>query len=74
MCLSVVAKVDEILENGEAIIVLGDVRKTVQLGLLTGEVKIGEWVLIHTGFAIAKVDEDRAREIREAYQKIGEAI
>ncbi|MHA2250429.1 MAG: HypC/HybG/HupF family hydrogenase formation chaperone, partial [Candidatus Kariarchaeaceae archaeon] len=39
-------------------------------GLLEDEVAINDWVLLHTGFAIAKIDEQRAKEILEAYELI----
>lgn len=70
MCLSVVAKIIEKIEDNEAIAELGNVRKTINLGLLGDEVESGDWVLIHTGFAIQVIDEEKANEILAAYQEI----
>jgi len=67
MCLSVVAKVIKI-NNSDAVVELGNVSKEIELGLLEGEVAIGDWVLLHTGFAIAKINEKKARQILNAYQ------
>lgn len=68
MCLSVVAKIEEILENGEAIANIDNVRKTINLGIMASEIEVGDYVLIHTGFAIAKIDEEKANQILEAYK------
>ena len=70
MCLSIVARVEKILENGDAVVVLSDVKKQVSLSLLPEPVKEGEWVLIHTGYAIAKVDEEKALETVKAFEYI----
>jgi hydrogenase expression/formation protein HypC len=70
MCLSVVARIDKLLENGEARVELGNVFKNVSLGLLGEDVSVGDWVLLHTGFAIAIIDEQKAKEIMEAYELI----
>ena len=68
MCLSVVAKIEEILENGEAIANIDNVKKIINLGIMASEIEVGDYVLIHTGFAIAKVDEEKANQILEAYK------
>ena len=68
MCLSVVAKIEEVLENGEAIANIDNVRKAINLGIMAAEIEVGDYVLIHTGFAIAKIDEEKANQILEAYK------
>lgn len=70
VCLSVVARIDELLENGEARVELGNVFKRISLGLLSDDLKVNDWVLLHTGFAIAKIDEKKAKEIMDAYELI----
>jgi hydrogenase expression/formation protein HypC len=48
------------------------VYRNVNIGLLDDEgVGAGEWVLIHVGFAISKVDEDEARATRELLERMG---
>ena len=70
MCLATVAKVLEISEDGKtAWVDFGGIRREVRLDLLP-DVKIGEYVLVHTGFAIEKVDEERAREILSAWEEL----
>ncbi|MHA2099766.1 MAG: HypC/HybG/HupF family hydrogenase formation chaperone [Candidatus Kariarchaeaceae archaeon] len=73
MCLSVVAKLEKLHGDGKATVVLGNVRKTIELGLIQ-DALVGDWVLVHTGFAIAKIDEQRAQEILAAYELIVDQI
>jgi hydrogenase expression/formation protein HypC len=50
------------------------VTRNVNVGLLTGEdaVDTGDWVLIHVGFAMSKVDEAEARATREFLEQLGD--
>jgi hydrogenase expression/formation protein HypC len=52
------------------------VRRNVNIGLLDGEnggVEAGDWVLIHVGFALSKVDEEEAHATLRLLQQMGEA-
>ena len=61
MCLAIPACVVEIPEVGVAKVEIGGVRRVVSSLLLDGdELRVGDWVLIHVGFALAKVDEAEA--------------
>ncbi|HSG26968.1 MAG TPA: HypC/HybG/HupF family hydrogenase formation chaperone [Candidatus Krumholzibacterium sp.] len=70
MCLAVPMKVTGI-EGKNATVLAGGVTKEVRLDLLDG-VGIGDYVLIHTGYAIERIDRDEALEtlelIREVYR------
>ncbi len=59
MCLAVPAEVIELLEDETALIEIGGVRKVVSTMLLEG-VEAGDYVLVHAGFAIEKVDREEA--------------
>ncbi len=72
MCLSVIARVLKIMEDDEAIAELGGVKKQISLGLMADQIHPGDWVLIHTGYAIAKVDEEKAKEMLEAISEMKE--
>ncbi|SMC37674.1 Hydrogenase maturation protein HypC [Desulfocicer vacuolatum DSM 3385] len=60
MCLAVPSKIVEIKESLATVDVDG-VRREASL-LLLEDVSIGDYVIIHAGFAISKVDEDVARQ------------
>lgn len=72
MCLGVPGKIIEITRNVAKVDVGGFLRD-ISLELCPG-VSIGEYVLIHTGFAIQKVDEKEAQETLELLKKMVEAI
>ncbi|MCS7192518.1 MAG: HypC/HybG/HupF family hydrogenase formation chaperone [Armatimonadetes bacterium] len=72
MCLAVPALVVEILEeNQTAKVEIGGVRRNISLALLD-DVKVGDWVLVHVGFAIQKVDEGEAERTLELLRLLGQ--
>ena len=78
MCLAIpgqiVEWVDEELHIAKAEV--ANVRRNVNVGLLAeteDSVDIGDWVLIHVGFAMSKVDEEEARATREFLEELGAA-
>ena len=72
MCLSIPSKVIEIDENNVATVETLGVTRKVSLDLISEEVKVGEYVLIHVGYAMQKIDTQFALERLEVYQKIAE--
>jgi hydrogenase expression/formation protein HypC len=77
MCLGIPGQIVEIVDDANHIAKaeVSGVRRNVNIGLLTeGEdaVGIGDWVLIHVGFAMSKIDEDEARQTREFLEMLGE--
>ena len=72
MCLSIPSKVIEIDENNVATVETLGVTRKVSLDLISEEVKVGEYVLIHVGYAMQKIDAQFALESLEVYQKIAE--
>ncbi|HKH41767.1 MAG TPA: HypC/HybG/HupF family hydrogenase formation chaperone [Solirubrobacterales bacterium] len=77
MCLGIPGQIVEIVDDANHIAKaeVSGVRRNVNIGLLTeGEdaVGIGDWVLIHVGFAMSKIDEEEARQTREFLELLGE--
>ena len=72
MCLSIPSKVIEIDENNVATVETLGVTRKVSLDLISEQVKVGEYVLIHVGYAMQKIDTQFALESLEVYQKIAE--
>ncbi len=70
MCLSVPGKIIKVNKNMAQVEVGGFLRE-ISLDLCP-EVSIGEYVLIHAGFAIQKVDEKEAEETLEILKKMAE--
>ena len=70
MCLSVPGKVVEI-QNNMAKVEVGGVLRDVSMDVCP-DVAVGEYVLIHTGFAIQKLDEKEALETLDLLRKMAE--
>lgn len=72
MCLSVPGKIVKI-KNNMARVDVGGMLRDISLDLCP-EVSLGEYVLIHAGFAIQKVDEEEAKETLDLLRKMAEAL
>jgi hydrogenase expression/formation protein HypC len=74
MCLAIPGRVVEIADevNQLARVDVAGVRRNVNVGLLDG-VTPGDWVLIHVGFALSKVDEEEAQATLALLQRLGDA-
>jgi hydrogenase expression/formation protein HypC len=75
MCLGIPAQIVEILdpEAKTAKVEIGGVRRIVSCALLDGEAQLGEWVLVHVGFALDRIDEEQAAETLQLLSDMGEA-
>jgi len=70
MCLSIPAKVTSI--NGDtAVVSVGGTEYEASLQLLN-DVKIGDYILLHTGFAIQKISEEDAIETLKVFKEFDE--
>jgi hydrogenase expression/formation protein HypC len=68
MCLGIPMKIVE--KSGmEAVAEAGGIRKNVRLDLLEGA-EIGDFILIHTGYAIEKIDPDEAEETLDLIKRV----
>lgn len=74
MCLAIPGRIVEFVdeENQIAKVEVGGVRRNVNLGLLDRkEVDLGDYVLVHVGFAMSKVDEKEAEEALNLLRELG---
>ena len=75
MCLAIPGRIVEIVdyENSIAKVEVGGVKRNINIGMLgPDEVSIGDYVLIHVGFAMSKVDEAQAADTLRVLKEIGE--
>lgn len=70
MCLSVPSRVVEIKEDNTAVVEVFGARRLVSLDLLQEEIGVGDWVLVHVGFAIQKLDPDYALESLRLFEEL----
>jgi hydrogenase expression/formation protein HypC len=59
MCLALPAKVVTLHDDGSATVSIGGLKKAVSLALVDG-VAVGDYVVVHTGFAISRLDPEEA--------------
>jgi hydrogenase expression/formation protein HypC len=70
MCLAIPALVKSI-EGNEADVEIGGISRRVSLWL-TPEAKVGDYVLLHTGYAISVIDQEEAAETLNIFEKMAE--
>jgi hydrogenase expression/formation protein HypC len=76
MCLGIPGQIVEIVDPDAhlAKVDVNGIRRTISVRLLAEQdVTTGDWVLVHVGFAMAKIDEREAELTIEAMRKMGQA-
>lgn len=70
MCLALPARVVELTADDGALVDLGGVRKQVSLALVEG-IAVGDYVIVHVGFALARLDPDEAEQTLRTFAEAG---
>jgi hydrogenase expression/formation protein HypC len=77
MCLGIPGEVVDLYPDRDdlAMVDVSGVRRAINIGLLEGDDRpvVGDWVLIHVGFALSKIDEKEAAAALEFLEGIGQA-
>jgi hydrogenase expression/formation protein HypC len=76
VCLGIPGEVVELLDDPPdlAKVDVSGVRRAINIGLLSDEkLEPGDWVLIHVGFALSKIDEEEAKAALDFLEGIGQA-
>jgi len=68
MCIAIPGKIVEV-DYPFAIVDFKGTKRKIRVDLLE-DVKTGDWVLVHVGFAIQKVDEEEAKKTAEMLEKV----
>jgi len=75
MCLAIPAKVVQLFEKEgtRALVEVAGVRRQIDTGLLADDLPhVGEWVLVHVGFALSKMSEEQALDQLQLLRSLGE--
>ena len=72
MCIAIPAEVLEIREGNVGLVDYGDLQQEVRLDLV--DAKVGEFVLVHVGFAIQKLSREEGLEKREVFRQVYAAM
>jgi hydrogenase expression/formation protein HypC len=73
MCLAVPGRIVELFEDGDlhmGKVAFGGVSKSVCLEHVP-EAQVGDYVLVHVGFALARIDEHEARRVFDVLEELG---
>jgi hydrogenase expression/formation protein HypC len=71
MCLAIPARIEQVTGVDNAIVNLGGVRKAISLALVE-DVAVGDYVIVHVGYALQKLDEDEALRTLELFAEVTE--
>jgi hydrogenase expression/formation protein HypC len=69
MCLAIPALIEQLIAEDSAIVNLGGVRKEVSLALVE-DVAVGDYVIVHVGYALQKLDQDEAEHTLEMFAEL----
>lgn len=70
MCLAVPAEVTELQEDDQATVNLGGVSKTISVALVD-DLAVGDYVIVHTGYALNKIDAEEAQKTLKLFEEMG---
>ena len=71
MCLAIPAQVVELREGDNAVVDLAGVRKEISLSLVDN-VAVGDYVIVHVGYALNKLDPDEAAKTLALFAEFGQ--
>lgn len=71
MCLAIPVRVVEVLDDDQAVVDLDGVRKTVSLSLVDG-VQVGDYVILHVGYALTRLDPEEAERTLALFAQAGQ--
>lgn len=72
MCLAIPARVVELGAGDSAVVDLGGVRKEISLALVEGVV-LGDYVIVHVGYALNRLDPEEAEKTLALFAEMGAA-
>jgi hydrogenase expression/formation protein HypC len=70
MCLAIPVRVVELKDQDDAIVDLGGIRKEISLALVDG-IAVGDYVILHVGYALAKLDPAEAERTLALFRETG---
>ena len=71
MCLAIPAQIVELRDGDNALVDLAGVKKEISLALVEG-VAVGDYVIVHVGYALNKLDPEEAEKTLKLFAEMGE--
>lgn len=72
MCLAIPARITELLDNNMAVADLGGVKREISLALVE-DVAAGDYVIVHVGYALSRLDPEEAEKTLKLFEEMNEA-
>jgi len=73
MCLAIPARIVELHEGSRATIDAGGIRKSIDVSLAGEDVAVGDYVVVHVGFAIGRIDPEEAERTLAMFGELARA-
>jgi hydrogenase expression/formation protein HypC len=71
MCLAIPAQVIKFIQDDLVLVDFGKkVQREVSIALMPGEIEVGDWILVHTGYAMSKIEPEEAHETLAMWEEI----
>jgi len=70
MCLAIPVKVEQLLSDDMALVNIGGVKKEISVALIE-DLAIGDYVIMHVGYALNKIDPQEAEHTLELFREMG---
>jgi hydrogenase expression/formation protein HypC len=71
MCLAIPARIETLTAPGNAVVNLGGVQKEISLALVD-DAGVGDYVIVHVGYALQKLDREEAERTLELFAQMGQ--
>ncbi|RRJ83667.1 HypC/HybG/HupF family hydrogenase formation chaperone [Aestuariirhabdus litorea] len=71
MCLAIPVRVEALQEDEMALVDIGGIRKSVSIALVE-DVAVGDYVILHVGYALNKIDPEEAERTLALFAEMGE--
>lgn len=73
MCLAIPAQIVELRDNDNALVDLAGVKKEISLALVDG-VAVGDYVIVHVGYALNRLDPEEAAKTLQLFEELGSQV
>ena len=68
MCLAIPVQVKEIIDDETAVVEISGLKKTISTALID-DVRVGDYVILHVGYALQKIDPIEAQKTLELFEQ-----
>ena len=69
MCLAIPAQITKLLDHRRAIVNVGGIEREISVALLN-EINLGDFVIVHVGYALTKLDEEEAKKTLQLFAEM----